>query len=163
MSNQNIPTYQAYGANAWAKDQEKVQQKLATAYNTNQINSRTTVFVSQTALGNNQSFNAKITVPFVPDEMIVKNITYYQSAGAGTIWFVKSSLIAQDVLGCFGSSGAGWQPTSTGEQSTFKLQRLINGTYQFAIVDNLNGTTPAIVPDATGSIAISLEFIKYDV
>jgi hypothetical protein len=150
--------------NALAHDQKAVNVKVATHYNTSKVNSRQTIIVGRTALGNNTTFNFRFdTISFIPDVMIVRNTSYIQTAGNNTLWYIWSDIGAiNNAIATFGPSGT-TAVNSSKQGQVFQIQKPIGGNYTFKIYDSVNPNNLTTAPDATGSLALTLEFIKYDV
>eukprot|EP00732_Lithocolla_globosa_P006860 Lithocolla_globosa_v1_NODE_8280_length_839_cov_26.331633.p1 type:complete len:141 gc:universal NODE_8280_length_839_cov_26.331633:227-649(+) len=113
-------------------------------------------------LFNVASWNENIYIDFIPDEIILKNITVYDDttdhANNTKLFLVKSSLNnRKGTMASFPQIQAFHENYHT----PYKNNNQINGSYEFKITD-INGNAPS--PDAVNfkiHIAITIVFAKY--
>ena len=109
------------------------------------------------------SFSQNLYVPFTPDYVIVRGVTYAANNGdvAQTAYLIYTDLVS-DHIGSFSindlsAGGPGFQKESISIQQPlyFKLMKPVSSDFTFTIKNSL--TTPA---NLNGALAIHLEFIK---
>eukprot|EP00732_Lithocolla_globosa_P007583 Lithocolla_globosa_v1_NODE_9851_length_661_cov_1215.622112.p1 type:complete len:135 gc:universal NODE_9851_length_661_cov_1215.622112:557-153(-) len=125
-------------------------------------NFRTETFYDQ--LSGTNSFEVDINCQFIPDEIILKNISAYDNDGTTAdaakdkMFLLKSSLITDN-----GSILASFPYATAYHESyhvPFKNVRPIGGTYTFTITD-IEGNPPAGGGDYDTFLSVTLLFIKY--
>ena len=100
-------------------------------------------------LNNASSFNANIVVDFVPDEVVIKGISFNPAAPDPGITYLYSNLV-NDNIGSF------FENFYIKPDLTFKLQTPVRGLYKFEIRDVANVHIPR-----TGDIIVRMDFVKY--
>jgi hypothetical protein len=108
-----------------------------------------------------QTWNVNLLVPFVPDEVIVRQISYNSREAANdNIYMLFSNLVDDQILGIFPSANS-----TTNLDNHFTLKRNVNSTYNFQLQRNNDvGVVvgPGILADtAQGVVGVSLEFVQY--
>lgn len=104
------------------------------------------------------TFRQDINIQFVPDEVILRGICYYDNTNAANsdIYTIKSSLINNEEIATFGR-----QENNTTFQkmnSSFILRRPVQGSYYFTVIDFVNDEIEGI----TFTMTLALEFIQYE-
>lgn len=115
------------------------------------VEQRKTIIVSAVLGAGDSSFNSYLNVPFTPDEIIVRGISYWNGNANNGLRIMRSNLVFDRLLGFFNES-----QTPTNTEGYFSNQHQINGNYLFEIL-GANGAALA----TPGSISVHLEFVKY--
>ena len=106
--------------------------------------------------GFSQTYNIS-SLQFIPDKMIVRNITIYTTGASGS-YIIQSDLSDWYTIASFND---GTNNTSV-VNSKFEINKEIKGTYNFKIYGMDTNNNGAIIPaNLTAQIVIQLEFIKY--
>lgn len=118
-------------------------------------NRKTILLTSAIPAGSPQRFDFNIqNVPFRPDEMIVRSIALSDSNN-GYIYYIRSSLTNNDVLGIAQDSNN----VISSPQTTFIIDRTIVGMHSFDII---LATTGLVQNANVGTdITILVEFVEY--
>ena len=98
-----------------------------------------------------KDFSRTINIPFIPDEVIARNIAYTNDGTESGVSYVWTNLVDDNYLGSV-MDGASISP-----QQIFTLNKPISGNYQFKIL----GVDGDFDETAEGDLFISLEFVKY--
>lgn len=118
-----------------------------------QVERRQNIIVGQPTLANNNTWNTQIILNFIPDEVAIKKINYYEDGTAGLALVLRSNL-ADDFVATFNEYGNG-----SSEGAVYTLKKPISGMFQFQILDA--GMLPIAGAGVPGQVAIHLEFVKY--
>lgn len=102
--------------------------------------------------GGFSSFTQYINVSFVPDDMVVRGITWYTNGTSQAVRVLTSDLVTEGILGSFNESSQ-----QSNAVTYFKMNKPVQGTYTFNISDYTGISKQTLY----GPINISLEFIKY--
>jgi hypothetical protein len=114
-----------------------------------QIEARRNVSITQD-FAQAVNFTAVINnVSFIPDEVIVRKITYHHDGTEASAFRLYTDLVG-DYIGSF------YDGSSSAPNITFPLGRSVQGTYSFK-PQTVAGATPAIA----GAFFIHLEFVRY--
>ncbi len=95
------------------------------------------------------NFTKDIFCPFVPDEMVVKNVVY-TATNTETSFAIHSSLVDNII-------GVAWDGLSTHRTTEFDIYRAIHGTFDFQLLDAAGLDTETRL----GKLYITLEFRSY--
>ncbi len=116
-----------------------------------QVESRRNITVGANLTGNN-TFNINIfNVSFIPDEVIVRQITYQNDPAAPV---AESFAIWTDLVGDY--IGSFFDGSTCSPNITYDLKRSVQGYYNFKV-----HTTAGVVPALTGKLFLHLEFVRY--
>jgi uncharacterized protein (DUF2164 family) len=119
--------------------------------NTNIVEKRYN-YVVRSTLGATGNFSQTINCNFIPDEMIVRGISYYNNGAEASISYVSQNITPlNDIISAIGDG------LVLSLQSAYTLNKPVNGLYIFTIID-VNGN---IVITRAGILTIVLEFVKY--
>lgn len=109
-------------------------------------------------------FSQQINVPFDPDYMIVRNISYlpFDADDKGT-YVIETNLLGGEYIGNFNvcpnvnELTIGRYPYIASPNLIFKLRKPVNGFYTFTILN-----TPILKNQValTGKLVISVDFVK---
>ncbi len=119
-----------------------------------------TVIIHRNLAGPAQSFSLPLDLTFTPDQVIVRNISYSDGAGAGlhaviTPW-IRSK---EEILGIFDDTASA---STSSPQTSYRIMdsaTILNGDVTFQIRDV---TTTLNASLATGNLALTLEFQKVE-
>lgn len=96
-------------------------------------------------------------VSFVPDVVVVKVISFYQTNGAAAI---QSMLVYSDLVSDILGSTVSYYVALP--NSSFTLKKPVKGQYNIQLFDPTVPTNPTIItPASAGVLIIHLDFIKY--
>jgi hypothetical protein len=115
-----------------------------------EVKSRKTVFIVH-SLENSVEWDEMINVPFQPDEVIVRQVTYIHDTAEENSDHIKTNLVNDAALCVFGQS-----PFSSNPQSVFPIVMPVSGVFHFE-ARTFTGT-PSL---GHGVIQIMLEFVAY--
>jgi hypothetical protein len=99
------------------------------------------------------NWNVNLAIGFQPDEVIVRQVTYYDTNDNGTI-FLCSNLVTGDGVLCTFTN-----PCAVAPQSTFQITHQIGGDTNFRIM-YLSNDVLAPLTVLSGDLAVTLEFTK---
>eukprot|EP00732_Lithocolla_globosa_P006086 Lithocolla_globosa_v1_NODE_6795_length_1032_cov_294.655419.p2 type:complete len:137 gc:universal NODE_6795_length_1032_cov_294.655419:586-176(-) len=126
-------------------------------------NSRTETFYEQ--LSGTNTFTENIYLDFIPDEIILKNISYYDDDGttavaAKTKLFILKSTLVSDNGGAICTF-----PLATAYHEQYHIPfrnvRPIGGTYTFTVSD-IDGSAPGGGNDFDMYLGVTLTFLQYE-
>jgi hypothetical protein len=108
-----------------------------------------------------RNWNVNLLVPFTPDELIVRQISYNSQENPNNhMYMLFSNLVDDQILGIFPSTN-----TTTNVDNHFIMKRNVNSTYSFQLQRNNDvGVVvgPGILADtAQGVVGVLLEFVQY--
>jgi hypothetical protein len=106
------------------------------------------------------SFTQNIHIPFIPDFMIVKYISYMPAAITNTSWMIYTDMVNDSI----GSVAIIEQPSDVnvftpGNNSVnllYQLGKPISGTYTFTMRD-----TPSTSRGVAGTLIMNIEFYRF--
>lgn len=121
---------------------------------------RKNILINQYFAAASASTTRDIQLSFIPDEVIVKYAGCYITTGAATppLYGFQTDLISENNGYIYYQRNMTNVIENTLVNLTYSLQRPINGTFTFRLVDL---TTPIVSPAITGDMVLHLEFIKY--
>ena len=113
------------------------------------------VVVIRQVLDASGMFNKTIYVPFTPDEVKTKQIVYVNAAAA-----INAFSLNCDALVNQSDSNLGFfvDPVVSFSGITYSINRSVNGTYTFRVLDAAGVVTTT---EAGGRLQVHLEFRKY--
>ena len=97
-------------------------------------------------------FRQTIDIDFIPDEMIVRSISYYNDGTEGTVGYIWTDLVDGNILGTYLDSITIHCPGTR-----FIIKKPIRGVYTFQM-RNLQNEINLLIG---GELLIILEFVKY--
>lgn len=110
---------------------------------------RKNVMIVNADLSTGNVFQRSLYIEFIPDEVVVRKIHYYEGNSNGI--HLLTSTLANDFVAVFNEyTGV------CSDLPTYTIQKPIQGSYEFKLT-NLDDTIAGI----DGQIAIHLEFIQY--
>ena len=107
-------------------------------------------FLLNAPLSTSISFERNITLDFIPDEMIVRQISYRVITTETDVYIINSDLVNGD-LGTFFIF-----PNFLFNETIFPIKKPIIGLYTFSIRKQ-----PSSAITGVGNLSLHLEFIKY--
>jgi len=91
---------------------------------------KTTIVVSRT-LDNSGAFSVPIYVPFVPKEVVVSNMNYYNDGTETTDFSRLTTSMIQSLDGCIGVFQDGSMGSMMNESVSFRVGRPVRGDIEF--------------------------------
>lgn len=116
--------------------------------------------------GTVSTWNIPLNIPFVPDEVVLRQLTVGTTSNTGTIFQIATNLIDDQVLCSFIDTGNIVQYLAL--ETRFNVRHQVNSSYILQVqntptnITTSSGLGPGTVAsNVTGAFQIILEFVKY--
>jgi hypothetical protein len=125
------------------------------------VESLSNVIVTHTFALDGNTFTQTLNVPFIPDFMIIKNVSYIPADDDTPIIYFLYSDMSPDCLAsvvvCATGEGIINQPFINNPNSLIQLKKPISGTVTFIFKDSLT----TAVQTLGGQISVQIEFVRF--
>lgn len=111
---------------------------------------RQTVLIGQNLGNDGPVWKQFINLDFVPDEMIVRSITYRYDGTEPNQGFIYTDLVKDSILGTY------MDGSTNNPQSVFPMKKQVKGQFLFQAM-----SSTSVLDGGDGVLFATLEFVKY--